>query len=180
MVWVFGNSYERVPIKDLNDVIYFRQKKQYSDQEFEGSKDLQREIQKGRIIKLEHLPEVKGSLPENLGISISNSSRSDITEIRRVITEVMLGQQKSEGVDFKDLAVNLIPVIAETVRQEVLRIQVSAMGQTKINSELQIEDLKYVPKVEVADFKSNIKIEGQAIEGQDVSDSLKMLKRLQK
>jgi hypothetical protein len=67
MVWVFGNSHERVPLKDLNDVIYFRQKKQFTDQEFESSKDLQKEIQKGRIIKLEHLPEIKGSMPENLG-----------------------------------------------------------------------------------------------------------------
>ena len=44
MVWIFGNSHERILIKDLNDAIYFHQKKQYTDQEFEGSRDLQREI----------------------------------------------------------------------------------------------------------------------------------------
>lgn len=42
MVRILGNSPERVRIKDLNDVIYYKQQKDYSDQEFEGSKDLQK------------------------------------------------------------------------------------------------------------------------------------------
>ena len=178
MVWIFGNSYERVPIKDLHDVIYFRQKKQYSDQEFEESRDLQREIQKGRIIKLEHLPEVKGSLPEDLGVNTSpRSPIIDITEIRRVITEVVSGQ-KPEGVDLKSLAVNLIPVIAETVRQEISRIQVQAVSGPAANLDLKFQNPNYVPEVKIDGLKSNISIEGKQVEGQDVANSLKLLKRL--
>jgi hypothetical protein len=177
MVWVFGNSCERVPIKDLNDVIYFRQKKQYSDQEFEGSRDLQREIQKGRVIKLEHHPEVRSSLPEDLRVSVSQPRPTvDIAEIRRVITEVV-SERKPEGVNLKDLAVNLIPVIAETVRQEVSKIQVSIDSGSALKTDLKFQDPNYVPEVKTDGLKSNISIEGKQVEGQDVVNSLELLKR---
>ena len=53
MVRILGNSQERVKIADLGDVIYYRQQKDYTDQDFNDSKDLQREIRKGRIAVLE-------------------------------------------------------------------------------------------------------------------------------
>lgn len=179
MVWVFGNSYERIPIKDLNDVIYYRQKKQYSDQEFESSKDLQREIQKGRVVKLEHTPEIRSSLPDNLGNAQAASKPGlDISEIRRVITEVVAGQ-KQEGTDIRCLVTDLVPLIAETVRQEVSRIQVVAgSGQQTTEAALKFNDSNYIPEVKTEGLKSNITIEGQQAEGQDVTNSLELLRRL--
>jgi len=180
MVWVFGNSSERIIIKDLNDVLYYRQKKQYTDTEFESSKDLQREIQKGRVIKLEHSPEVKSSLPDSI---IPNSTPKivtptiDMSEVKRVIAEV-ISEQKTGGTDLKNLALILIPVIAETVRQEVSKVQIAQTGPG--TQQVQFEDPKYIPEVKIGELKSNINIEGKAVEGSGVSDSLEALKRLNK
>lgn len=184
MVWVFGNSHERVAIKDLNDAIYFRQKKQYSDQEFESSKDLQREIQKGRIIKLEHLPEIKGSMPENLGESQQQTRNYsiDLSEIRRVITEVV-SEQKSEGLDIKGLVTNLVPIIAETVRQEVSKISVVQGSSQAVGDQVKTSTFvgpEYVPEISSKGMKSNIEIQGQQVEGGGVSDSLNALRNLTK
>jgi hypothetical protein len=180
MIWVFGNSYERVPIKDLNDVIYYRQKKQYTDQEFEGSRDLQREIQKGRVIKLEHVPEIKSSLPDSFNVPSPPKPTVDISEIRRVITEVV-SAQKPESTDIKSLVTNLVPLIAETVRQEVSKIQVQTVAgssQAAVEKTLKFKDTDYIPEVKTDGLKSNITIEGRQVQGQDVANSLELLKRL--
>ena len=50
MVRIMGNSTERVMIEDLGDVIYYKQIKEYTDQEFELSKALQREWKKTRSV----------------------------------------------------------------------------------------------------------------------------------
>jgi len=44
MVSLIGNSPERVAISDPKDVIYYRQVKEYTDQEFDSSRDLKREV----------------------------------------------------------------------------------------------------------------------------------------
>lgn len=184
MVWVFGNSHERVAIKDLNDTIYFRQKKQYSNQEFEGSKDLQREIQTGRIIKLEHLPEIKGSIPENLGTSKPEQRNYsiDLSEIRRVITEVV-SEQKSDNVNVRDLVTNLVPIIAETVRQEVSKISIVQGSGSSSGASVQSNAFigpEYIPEISSVGMKSSISIEGQQVEDAGVSDSLNALRNLNK
>jgi hypothetical protein len=182
MVWILGNSHERVAIKDLNDVIYYRQKKQYTDQEFEGSRDLQREIQKGRIIKLEHVPEIKGSLPDNLSERANQSvlsSSLELSEIKRVITEVVSEQQS--GVDIKELVTNLVPMIAEAVRQEVSKIQVNVGSVEQVVqkvSQTTFRDPGYIPDINTEGLKSNINIESQSISGQGMANSLELLKKL--
>ena len=181
MVWVFGNSHERVVIKDLNDVIYFRQKKQFSDQEFESSKDLQREIQKGRIIKLEHLPEIKGSIPDSGSLKASVQQTIDLAGIRRVITEVI---SENAGMDIQGLVTSFIPIIAETVRQEVLKVSEGLDLRSSPGLNPAVTSIftgpEYVSEVKIENLKSNIKIEGQQLEGSGVSDSLNALRNLGK
>jgi hypothetical protein len=180
MVWVFGNSHERVAIKDLGDVIYYRQKKQYTDQDFESSRDLQREIQKGRIIKLEHVPEIKGSLPDGLGNQQQNQTPTiDLREMRRVITEVM-GENRAGGVNLKDLVTGLIPVLTGVVREEISKIptgQVVGQGGS-VQSGQTSTGPEYIPTVSTEGMKSSIFIEGKQVEGAGVSDSLNALKNL--
>ena len=53
MVRVLGNSPERVPIEDLNDIIYYKQLKDYTDQEYEKSRDLKRAINNGKLAIIE-------------------------------------------------------------------------------------------------------------------------------
>jgi hypothetical protein len=100
-----------------------------------------------------------------------------MSEMKRVITEV-LSEQKTEGVDVKNLALTLIPVIAETVRQEISRVQVIQGGQG--TQQIHFDDPKYIPEVKIGELKSNINIEGKSVEGSGVSDSLEALRRLTK
>ena len=180
MIWVFGNSHERILIKDLNDAIYFHQKKQYTDQEFEGSRDLQREIQAGRIIKIDQKPEIKGSFPDKLGTAqVGQAQTLDLREMRRVITEV-LSENKTDGVDIKDLVTSLIPIIAETVRGEISKIPAgqAVVQDTDTRARTKFEDPSYIPEVNTDGMKSNINIEGTSVDGSSMTTSLELLKKM--
>jgi hypothetical protein len=50
MILVVGNSAKRVELKDLQDVVYFKQQKSYNDADYERSQDLRREIKSGRLL----------------------------------------------------------------------------------------------------------------------------------
>lgn len=181
MVWVFGNSHERVSIKDLDDVIYYHQKKQYTDQEFQRSRDLQREIQSGRIIKLDSKPEVKSSLPNDLSSPVSvgvSNPPINLHEIKNIVSEA-LAENKNEEPDFKKLLTNLIPMIAETVRQEISKITVTQqVVRESVQKQSEIIGPSYVPTIKTDNMKSNINTEERKISGNDVSGSLEALKRL--
>jgi len=208
MVWVFGNSSERINIKDLNDVLYFRQKKQYTDQEFASSKDLQREIKAGRIVKLEHSPDIKVALPDNIMLQQTTvTSKVDTQEIRRVIAEA-LGEQKpaspqldikeimqavtavvkehkTESLDIPSLVTSLIPIIAETVRQEIAKmpnqtVYVQSGQQAGTSSQSKFQDLAYVPDISSDGMKSSISVKDKTVESSSVSGGLEALKRLNK
>lgn len=50
MIKVVGSVADIVPLPDLNDRVYYRQEKTYSEEQYKKSLDLQREIQKGRLL----------------------------------------------------------------------------------------------------------------------------------
>lgn len=186
MIYVFGNSHERVTIKDLGDVIYYRQKKQYSEQEFQKSRDLQREIEQGRIIKLDQQPEIRNSIPENLDSPVpagpGQGSNFDIHDIRKVVTEA-ISEYKSNNTDTRDALMGLIPLITETVRQEISKIpaqvQIASSG-TQVSGPKAFVGPEYIPDVSISHMKSNIVIESQNVSGDGVSNSLNLLKKLNK
>jgi len=208
MVWVFGNSSERIQLKDLNDVIYFRQKKQFTDQEYESSKDLKREIKAGRIVKLEYSPDIKVALPDNIMLQQTTvTSKVDTQEIRRVIAEALVDQKptnpqidikeilqavpafvkehKTESLDIPSLVTSLIPIIAETVRQEIAKmpnqtVYVQSGQQGSSTSQSKFQDLAYVPEISSEGMKSSISIKDKTVEGSSVSGGLEALKKLNK
>jgi hypothetical protein len=63
MIKVMGASAERIPLKDLNENIYYRQKRIFSDVEFAKSIDLQRAIKSGKIVVLEESKDHKSDAP---------------------------------------------------------------------------------------------------------------------
>lgn len=206
MVWIFGNSSERISLKDLNDVVYFRQKKQYTDQEFASSKDLQREIKAGRIIKLEHSPDIRAALPDNMVVQQTTvTPKFDTQEIRRAVAEALGDQKpqaqldikevlqavtdivkehKAESIDIPSLVTSLIPIISETVRQEIAKMPSQTVyvqpGHQQIasSSQSKFQDLAYVPDISSEGMKSSISIKDKTVEGSSVSGGLEALKKL--
>lgn len=67
MILVLGNSPKKIPLKDLNDSVFYKQKKMFSDIDYAKSKDLQREIQKGNLIILEQKPDKNGNFNVSTG-----------------------------------------------------------------------------------------------------------------
>lgn len=57
MIVVIGNSPKKISIPDLNDYIYYKQRKSFSDADRQRSRDLQKEIVKGTVIVIEQVPE---------------------------------------------------------------------------------------------------------------------------
>jgi hypothetical protein len=178
MVRVLGNSSERVVIKDLNDVIYYRQKKDYTDQEYSNSKDLQREMGSGRVLKLETFTS-RAPVSDDLFSDASKiSGFIDTHEIRKVASEVVV-ENKSRGEDLKEFLTNIKQILAETVRQEISKISVQGLIQQDKMHENNFQELVYIPEVSTEGLNSKIHIGDGTSNASDISNSLKALRRLQ-
>jgi len=92
MIRVIGTSPRKVPLKDLNDSIYYRQQKIYSDSDHQRSKDLQREIKAGNIMVLS---EVKEKVPGTQDLEYStaelgtNATTKSPTELSSLMQKLM-------------------------------------------------------------------------------------------
>jgi hypothetical protein len=176
-----GNSPERRKIKDLGDVIYYKQKKDYTDQEFSDSLDLQREIQAGKILLLERLEPIKvtsadtGLKSEDIKSAVADAlsrlpkpETVSIEDIKRLIQETLGNQSQPE---------NIALLIAETIRRELSGI--SQLGIPKVTvTEPSFVGSEYVPTVTTENMKSSIKAAEQTTKGDDVSNSLEQLRKL--
>ena len=69
MYYIIGNSPKKVELKDLNDCIYYKQQKVYTDVQYGQSVDLQHAIQRGSVIVLKKSEDTKGSFDVDTVIS---------------------------------------------------------------------------------------------------------------
>ena len=175
---------ERVPIRDLGDVIYYKQSKDYTDEEYESSKDLKREISRGNLIKLSHYKSPR--------IAADDGGQNGITmnDVRQAVKEVMAQNQPGTRVPdepvnehvnehVNNALKNLIPNIVDTIRQEISSLagRVGVVPGSKVSREY--VDPKYIPDVSIDGMTSKIKIESQESSGDDISSNLDALKNLQ-
>lgn len=180
MVRILGNSPERVPIKDLGDVIYYKQLKDYTDEQFE-SRDLQRAVKKGLITVIERFNSSRGSSGVAAETLVINKQASPISiqdikqAVRELLPEVQSQPQPSNGSSVTDALRQAIPMIINTVRQEISSLMSgsSAPGTPMAGD-------AYVPTISTGDMISNIKAEQRETSGDDVSSSLDALRKLKK
>jgi hypothetical protein len=74
MYYILGNSPKKVELKDLNDCIYYKQQKVYTDTQYEQSVDLRHAIQRGSVIVLKKSEDTTGSFDPNTVISTTSTS----------------------------------------------------------------------------------------------------------
>jgi hypothetical protein len=167
MIQVLGNSPERVVINDLGDVVYFRQKKEYTDQEFNNSKDLQRAISERRLLLIE-THSVRSSLPETVGAEPQRQAATlNLNEIKRVVSDALTEQKQNVG--------DLVPLLISAMRQEMSGMSIQRqVVQTKT-----MDDPTYVPEIKLDNLKSSINIESKKSD-ENLSDALEALKNLGK
>jgi len=173
MVRILGNSPERIKINDLNDVIYYKQKKDYTDQEFDNSRDLQKEIRKGTITVLERFNSIRGvSGSTESPVTVINSSQPiGIDEIRRAVREEM--SQGSSGELHRTL-----PGLINSLKQEILStLSMAGVGGVS-PSVASFQGPEYIPTISTEGMVSNIEVEKRETAGDSVDSNLAALRKL--
>lgn len=103
MIRVIGAVSEIVPLRDLNDQIFYKQEKTYSEAEYERSNDLKREIKRGRLRVVSRTNEKFSDYetPEpTVKANIQNKSESSL-RVQELIEHVGKLETKVNGQDPK-------------------------------------------------------------------------------
>jgi hypothetical protein len=177
MIRILGNSPERVEIKDLHDFIYYRQLKDYTDQEYEESKDLKREIGKGRLAKIETIPALRGSVDVQVPGKISSLEIRDLKAALREVLPEFKGNGISED-SLKSALREIAPLIVDMVRQEVSKISITGVkSKPKTSTFIGPE---YIPDISIEGMKESVKPKERKVTADDVADNLAALRKLKK
>lgn len=179
MVRVMGNSPERVELHDLNDVIYYKQLKEFSDQSYENSRDLKKEIEKGRLIILEkkEVSQGSGEISPHQWIEPPKSlNKNDLKDVLREVLPELKRDGISEDVLKRSIR-DLAPLIVDMVRQEVKKIGVIKQEEkSETVTRKEFKGPTYVPTITDTGLKSNITAKKREVSGDSMSDALKALK----
>ena len=176
MIRVLGNSSERVEVKDLHDVIYYRQLKEYTDQQYEDSKDLKREIGKGRLAKIDEMAAIRGSVDVRAPGRVSSLEVRDLKAALREVLPEFKGNGVSED-SLKRAVREIAPLIVDMVRQEVSKISITGTKSKPKYSSTFIGP-EYIPDVKTEGMKDNIKVKEREVSADDVAANLAALKKL--
>lgn len=183
MVRVMGNSPERVELEDLHDVVYYKQLKEFSTQQLEISKDLKRELQKGRLIVIEQKEVSQGSGEVSPHQWVEPPKSLNLNDLKMALREVLPEFKGDNGVSentLKGAIRDLAPLIVDMVRQEVTKIGVVKEDTESKTVDSKFEDLIYVPTILDSGLKSNITAKKREVSGDSMSDALKALKSFKK
>lgn len=178
MIRVLGNSSERVPIKDLNDCIYYKQQKEYSDTEYASSKDLRKALEAGKIVKLEQVPSPRASVDSQGQYGNNGSSSISISDIRAVLREIVPQEGMSED-KIRNALMDFAPLIVNMVRQELSKLSIQG-GTTVIPMQrTEFTGPEYVPTVTTEGMISSIEAKTSETSGEDTMNALQALKAMQ-
>ena len=180
MVRILGNSPERVPIDDLNDIIYYKQLKDYTDQEYESSKDLKRAINRGHLAILEQNKSPRGSV-ETDGNMVNNqapalNARDLKIALREIIPEIQNKSVVSEDA-MKGAVREIAPLIVSMVREEVSKMALLP-GMAPIKKKTEFLGPEYLPDINTEGLVDNINAEKRKTSSENVEDSLAVLRNL--
>lgn len=180
MIRVIGNSHERVPILDLKDVVYYKQTKEYTDQEYSYSKDLKREIQGGRLIVLERIQGIRGSEDtRNSPVEKAPGDSVNLNDLRLVLKEILPEFKNGISEDsLKGAIREIAPLIVSMVRQEISSIKTTQQViETPIPG---FQGPEYVPSVSTEGMISNVKAKENKVSADSAEDALSVLRKLKK
>jgi len=94
MLLVIGNTPKKVELKDLNDCVYYKQQKVFSEDQYRRSQDLQRALSKGSVTLLERTNEKDGAfdiptfLPFDASKPVPQASSADNGKIDALLDRI--------------------------------------------------------------------------------------------
>ena len=178
MIRVIGNSHERIPLPDLKDIVYYKQTKEYTDQEYTYSKDLKREIQGGRLIVLEQIQGIRGDVSNN-PVERPHTSPVSLNDIKLALKEVLPEFKNDISEDsLKGAIREIAPLIVSMVRQEISSIRMTQQTSETIKPEFQ--GPQYIPSVSTEGMISNVKAKENRVSADGAEDALLALRKLKK
>lgn len=124
MLHIVGNSARKVEIRDLGDVVYYRQHKVFSDTDYKTSKDLRDAIESGKLLVTENRSD---SRPTNNCESFSTGDSSGAAQRG--------SQDKANGVDISDFDSRIDSILDRMDKLEGL-IANNSNNQTDVRSYL--------------------------------------------
>jgi hypothetical protein len=179
MVRIIGNSPERVPIKDLDDIIYYRQIKDFTDDEYKNSRDLKKAINSGKVSKIEESKSPRGS-SEIPGHGKNQESPINIKDLKAILREVLPKNNGSS--DIAQAVREIGPLIADMVRQEMSKISIVGTAQPAVSASLINSAFKgpeYIPDVNTEGMISNVEADERTASADEVDENLAALRQLQ-
>jgi len=177
MIRIIGNSPERVSIKDLDDVIYYRQIKDYTDDEYKNSRDLKKAVNNGKVSKIEESKSPRGS-SEISGYGKDQESPINIKDLKAVLREMLPKNNGSS--DIAQAVREIGPLIADMVRQEMSRMPVVGTVQG-VSSSIKnaFKGPEYIPDVNTDGMVSNVEADERTASADGVDENLAALRQLQ-
>jgi len=123
MIKVIGNSPQKITIPDLQEVVYYKQVKIFSDDEYKGSKDLQRKIQQGLLTIVDESKDQRSSYipPTSVRVVTSGQERTEVGKlvdyIKSLEDKLDRLQQGSPAVETKSVDNDKIDLLLAKIHQ---------------------------------------------------------------
>ena len=175
MVRIMGNSPERVRIKDLDDIIYYKQIKEYTDQEFEDSNDLKRAVKQGKVAKIDSIKTSRGSAEIQGHSTGKNLSSISLKDLKTALREILPEFKNNEVSALKNAVREIGPLIVDMVRQEI-----SKLTETKHEVTTGVfKGPEYIPDISTDGMVSSIEAKQREVTADNVDDNLTALRKLQ-
>lgn len=132
MIKVLGNDTERVKLTDLNDVVYYKQEKIYSDDDYNRSRDLKRNIENGRLTKLSDIK--KENTSSDMPISVDPAPIENSSKIDNLLEYVKRLENKLNNISTPPVDNENLNVLIDRIKQLEEKIE-SSKGLSSIDPE---------------------------------------------
>lgn len=142
MYYVIGNSPKKVDLKDLNDCIYYKQQKVYTDEQFNRSVDLQRAVERKLLVVLKKSEDKTGSFDIHTSVIPSEVKIVDQSSSPKI--DILLDRIKTleESIRNKEVSGNTDAFSAILDRLEKLERNPSSVDTTAIQDMLKTIESK--------------------------------------
>jgi len=105
MIKVIGNNHERVRLPDLGDVVYYKQVKVYTDEDYSRSKDLQKKIKDGELTIIEQSDKQNISYTPHVDIP-TKQSPNETSNVSLLLSHIKNLEDKLEELKSKEPVVS--------------------------------------------------------------------------
>lgn len=149
MYIVIGNSPKKILLKDLNDCIYYKQQKAFTDAQYQHSSELRQAITRGFVIVVRRTEDKSASfnissndvIPEIKDVEIGPSKIDQLLERIKEL-EVNLGRQNQKAKETDSTILSTILKRLDNLEKKESTVDISVIKEALGNIEKKIQESK--------------------------------------